>query len=139
VNEPYRDTAHLLRVFERLETADLKLAFFELLHRLYCDHWLTFRFLSRGKFSAAHLLFDPDGKPYGDAEFAFKGAKDHMRWWFRPPCFARGLLQPEEIAERLPFVQDRHDEHLITDIRNCHDVDAVMKCVNLARSRHVKA
>lgn len=133
---PDRDTGHLLKIFERLHTDDVKRAFFELLHRLYSEQGLTFRFLLRGNFSAVHLLFDPDGKPYGDAEFAFKGAKEHLRWWFRPPCFARALLRHEEVIERLPSIQFRQDGHLIADIRNSDDVDPVIACVSIARDRN---
>ena len=138
MSAPSGETAHLLSVFERLEDEDVKIAFFELLHRLYTETGLTFRFLSRGKFSAIHLLFDPEGTSYGDAEFAFKGAKDHMRWWFRPPCCERGLLRPEEIRERLSSAIEREDGHWITDVRNCRDVEAVIGCVKLAGLRYSK-
>lgn len=132
-----RETAHFLRIFERLQTEDVKLAFFDLLHRIHADQALTVMCLSRGNFSAVHLLFDPDGRPYGDAEFAFKGAKDRMRWWFRPPCFGKGLLVPTEIHARLPCVIDRGDGHLVTDIRTYDDVDSVIGCVSLARERRL--
>ncbi len=132
-----RQTAHLLRIFERLQTEDVRRAFFELLHRIYADHALTVMCLSRGHFSAVHLLFDASGRPYADAEFAFKGAKDHMRWWFRPPCFEKGLLDPTEILGRLPCVIDRGDGHLVTDIRTYDDVDSVIGCVSLARERRL--
>ena len=135
---PERETAHLLRIFEMLQCEEVKVSFFELLHRLYSEERLTFRFLPRGNFSAVHLLFDPQGTPYGDAEFAFKGSKDHMRWWFRPPCFESGLLRLEEIRERLQFTSERQDGHVVTDIRNSDDVDSVMDCVKLAHGRLLK-
>jgi len=47
--------------------------------------------ISRGAFSAIHLATHANARPYADCEFAFKGAKSHLRWWFRKPCFDVGL------------------------------------------------
>jgi len=62
-----------------------------------------------------------DAQPYGQAEFAFKGARDHMRWWFRIPAFEAGLVSQPLLQSAFDSVNIRNDGEVITDIRNVDD------------------
>lgn len=58
--------------------------------------------LNRGAFRSIHVATRPDATPYGEAEFAFKAAAHHLKWWFRAPAFTTGVLAAAQVRESFP-------------------------------------
>ena len=118
---------------------DARLAFFELLVRLNNDTSLTMRPYRHGYQRGIHLLFDPDGPVTGNlangAQFAFDGAAQHLRWWFRPPCLKYLLLSPNEIADVFEHSQTRADDHSSVELCSKRDVDLLMPLLQRAEAR----
>jgi hypothetical protein len=83
--------------------------------------------IPRGNFSAIHISSVADPRPYADAEFAFKGAADHMRWWFRKPAFGSGLVTLEAIQRQFPDLHVRSDGEAITDLRTPYDANRILR------------
>ena len=90
------------------------------------DNRLTLVPVSRGNFSAIHVSSLSDPRPYADAEFAFKGAKDHMRWWFRKPAFESGLVRLNTLYEWFDDLGVRDNGEATTDLRTVVDAEKVL-------------
>jgi len=61
--------------------------------------------ISQGAFSAIHLATQPGARPYADCAFGFKGAKAHLRWWFRKPCFDAALCGSDAVLSEFADAQ----------------------------------
>ena len=120
------DPRHVLRLYDRLGTGEIRVAFFRLVPALCAHLRLTPISVSRGAYSAIHIATKPDAKAYAEAEFAFKGALDHMRWWFRTPAFSSGLLDHDRTADAFGLVGATRYGEMIVDLRNLADVEKML-------------
>lgn len=129
------DDFHIDRVKGRLETEAVKCAFEGLLNWLIESPDLYLRPVSRGAFSAVHFSTLQDPRPYADCEFGFKGAKDHMRFWFRRPGFDSGLFRMDELKSRFADLQISTKGEAITDIRDLGEFEQVAATVRFFLER----
>lgn len=115
----------LLRSFDRVVEPPARRAFIRLLLSV-AELGLFVLPVHHGKFSAVHLATRPDAKPYGEAEFAFKGASDHLRWWFRRPCFEAGIVDADALPRALPERLDRDSGDIACDIRSLEEAEQMI-------------
>ena len=87
---------HLARVAERLESDGVKEAFLLMVTTLYRGKGYRLRPASQGAFSVLQIRISEKNC------FAFKGAKSHLRFYFRKPCFDAGYCDEHVIFERFP-------------------------------------
>jgi hypothetical protein len=93
---------HLKRLRDRIESPNARAAFSFLFEWACVESPLFALPISRGAFSAVHLSTDPDARPYADCEFAFKGSKQFVKWYFREPAFVRLSLTHENVRRAFP-------------------------------------
>jgi hypothetical protein len=113
-----------------LEEEETKEAFFRLFMGLTRNQKLFLYPLPRGNFSAIHISTTESARPYADCEFAFKGAKDHMRWWFRKPAFLSGIVRINTLRSVFEDLSIRDDGEAVTDIRSVGDADRLCSFVD---------
>ncbi|MDQ7069977.1 MAG: hypothetical protein Q9M48_04415 [Rhodobacterales bacterium] len=122
---------HLARLAKRLETDEVIEAFYLLISELYRQHGEILRPASQGDFSV--LQIRPDGKNC----FAFKGAKERIRFYFRKPAFGNELSNYREVLETFPWADEVQNGEIAVNIRNL--TDAKLLLVYLARIIHEAA
>lgn len=117
---------HVERVKARLATVAVKEAFDHLLGWAEGHRSLALLPISRGAFSSIHLSTRRNPRPYADCEMGFKGAKDHLRWYFRKPGFASGLFQAHQIESL--FVSDRNLKagEMMTNVHSLFEAKAIV-------------
>jgi hypothetical protein len=120
---------HVQRVKDRLETQSVKDAFNVLFNWLSDHPTLNLLPLSRGNFSAIHFSTTASPRPYADCEFGFKGAKDHMRFWFRKPGFNSGLLNRSEILTEFPDANVTKIDEITYDIPDTEKAEKIISYV----------
>jgi hypothetical protein len=117
---------HVQRIFDRLETEQARAAFFELIEFCLRERRLNVFPLSRGAFSAIHIATTSNARPYADAEFAFKGAKSHLRFWFRQPGLNSGLVSKADLLAKFGYrLQHRADGEVVVDLFSREDAAEV--------------
>jgi len=118
----------IARLRDRLKTVEVRLAFAHLISWAERSP-LSVHPISRGAFSAIHLSTRPEARPYADCEFAFKGAADHMRWYFRKPGLESGLVESGAVARRFKHLLKEKAGEITTDIRDVNDAKQVIAYV----------
>lgn len=86
------EISHLLRLSDKIEKHACKEVLWLLVTTLYQIHCIELRPASQGAFSVLQLRVD------GRNCFAFKGAKSHIRFYFRKRAFEDGLVQGDEVV-----------------------------------------
>ena len=122
---------HLSRLEGRLDTKDVKAAFAFLMDWAEKRPYIHVHPLSRGAFSAVHLSTKATARKYADCEFAFKGAKDHMRFWFRKPAFESGIIRISDMAR----FDTRKKDKLLEVATDIHDEDEARAVSTLIEER----
>lgn len=122
-----KDVNHTQRIYQQLDSAGAKAAFFELIEFCLRERRLTVHSLSRGAFSALHISTKAGARPYADAEFAFKGAKSHLKFWFRQPAFDSALVSATGLQEKFgDRLQTRSDGVCMVDLLNREDAAEIV-------------
>ncbi|WP_147320295.1 hypothetical protein [Rhodobacteraceae bacterium W635] len=119
--------AQLARLEARLETSRAKAAYRALMDWSESRKRLFLFPISRGAFSAVHLSTRPNARAYADCEFAFKGAKAHLRWWFRKPFFDFGLWGSDVVVAEFSEAETLKSGEIAMNLVDRTDVDRLCR------------
>ena len=137
MNTSEQDRYHIERVQGRIESEDALAAFERLM--AWCDSTRgVFVYpLSRGPLSAIYLAARPVSRKYADCPFGFLGARDHLRWIFRGPCFDTGLCDQTDVERRFECDVNDNSGELMTNLHTLADANAVIAFIGplLARRK----
>jgi len=112
---------HLVRLFDRLKTPEVKSAFFLLVTEAYSSYGEILRPASQGAFSV--LQFRPNGRYC----FGFKGAQEWIRWYFRKPVFEDGLIKYAEVLSVFSNAEEVQNGEIAVNIHNVDEAKVVLE------------
>ncbi|PRY79774.1 hypothetical protein CLV80_102422 [Yoonia maritima] len=113
-----KQISHLDRIAARLETADVKNAFFLMLTALYSGSGYALRPASQGAFSVLQIRID------GENYFAFKGAKSHLRFYFRDPFFK--THDHQAVLNRFPTAEVVQEKEVAVNLHSYEDASVLL-------------
>ena len=116
-------------LFQKIVAEEAQLAFLKLLLTLSSDKRFSLLPVKHGNVTAIHISTSPTKRPYGDAEYAFSAAKDHLKWWFRSPAFENGLVEMNELSSSLSPLRRNKKGEATFDIFTLEDAGRVLECI----------
>ncbi|WP_290900056.1 hypothetical protein, partial [Hoeflea sp.] len=69
----------------------------------------------------------PNVRAYADCQFGFKGAKAHLRWWFRKPCFDVGLWGSDVVLAEFSEAEILRSGEIAMNLVNPASVDRLCR------------
>ena len=104
----------------------LACAFFLLISELYHKYGAIIRPASQGNFSV--LQIRPDGRNC----FAFKGAKNRIRFYFRKPAFEEGPSIYKEVLEYFPSAEEVQGGEIAVNINCITEAKSILRYLEKA-------
>ncbi len=111
---------HLARLADSIEDKEVKKAFYLLITEIYRKYGNIARPASQGNFSVLQI------RPNGRNCFAFKGAKQRIRWYFRKPAFKERLSSYEDVLKIFPSAEEVQGGEIAVNLHNSADASAIL-------------